>query len=110
MRDASGMDLDFFWRDWVYSTAQLDQAVDSVAAVGGERKVFLSSRGTMTLPLEMELAYADGATERVRLPVEMWNLGPRFAWRVRGTKRVTGVTVDPRRVLPDVDRGNNRSP
>ena len=41
----------------------------------------------MTLPLEMDLTYADGTTERVRLPVEMWNLGPRFAYRVRGGKR-----------------------
>ncbi|HUR94908.1 MAG TPA: M1 family metallopeptidase [Gemmatimonadales bacterium] len=108
MRDASGMDLDFFWRDWIYTTARLDQAVDSVATVGGEQKVFVSSRGTMTLPLEMELTYADGASERVGLPVEMWNLGSRFAYRVRGEKRVKDVVIDPRGVLPDVDRGNNR--
>jgi Peptidase family M1 domain len=108
MRDASGMDLDFFWRDWIYTTARLDQAVDSVAAVDGQQKVFLSNRGTMTLPLELELTYEDGSTERVRLPVEMWNLGRAFAYRVRGGKKVTGVVVDPRSVLPDVDRANNR--
>ena len=62
----------------------------------------------MTLPLEMELTYDDGTTERVRLPVEMWNLGPAFAYRVRGGKQVTGVVVDPRGVLPDTDRANNR--
>ena len=102
------MDLDFFWRDWIYSTARLDQAVDSVAMVEKQQKVFLSNRGTMTLPLEMDLTYEDGTTERVRLPVEMWNLGPAFAYRVRGGKKVTGVLVDPRSVLPDVERGNNR--
>ena len=107
MRDASGMDLDFFWRDWIYTTARLDQAVDSVGTAEGAEKVFLSNRGTMTLPLEMDLAYADGTTERVRLPVEMWNLGPRFAYRVRGGRHVTGVVVDPRGVLPDIDRKNN---
>ncbi len=110
MRDASGMDLDFFWRDWIYSTARLDQAVDSTAMVEGGQKVFLSNRGTMTLPLELELTYDDGTTDRVRLPVEMWNLGPRFAYRVRGGKRVTTVIVDPRGALPDVDRANNRLP
>jgi hypothetical protein len=108
MRDASGMDLDFFWRDWIYTTARLDQAVDSVAAADGQQKVFLSNRGSMTLPLEMDLTYEDGATERVRLPVEMWNLGPSFAYRLRGAKKVKGVVVDPRNVLPDVDRRNNR--
>jgi hypothetical protein len=110
MRDASGVDLDFFWRDWIYSTARLDQAVDSTAMAEGGQKVFLSNRGTMTLPLELELTYEDGATDRVQLPVEMWNLGPRFSYRVRGGKRVTTVIVDPRGALPDVDRANNRLP
>ncbi|HEV7367425.1 MAG TPA: M1 family metallopeptidase [Gemmatimonadales bacterium] len=103
MRDASGVDLDWFWRDWIYSTARLDQAVDSI---GGE-KIFLANRGTMTLPLEMELTYGDGATERIQLPVEMWNLGPRFAYRIREGKSVRKVVVDPGRALPDVDRSNN---
>jgi len=108
MRDASGMDLDYFWRDWIYTTARLDQAVDSVGTADGQQKVFLSNRGTMTLPLEMELTYDDGTTERVRLPVEMWNLGPAFAYRVPDGRKVKGVIVDPRSVLPDVNRANNR--
>ncbi len=107
MRDVSGMDLDWFWRDWIYTTARLDQAVDSVATADGRQKVYLSNRGSMTLPLEMDLTYDDGSTERVSLPVEMWNLGPRFAYRVRSARPVRKVTVDPRQALPDTDRSNN---
>jgi hypothetical protein len=107
MRDASGMDLDWFWRDWVFTTARLDQSVDSVGTVEGGQKIFLSNRGTMTLPLEMDMTFADGSTERIRLPVEMWNQGPRFAYRVRAGKPVTRVVVDPRGVQPDTDRSNN---
>ena len=108
MRDASGMDLDWFWRDWIYTTARLDQAVDSIGEAEGRQKVWLSNRGSMTLPVELELTFADSASERVQLPVEMWNLGPRFAYRVRDERRVVRAEVDPRRVLPDVDRRNNR--
>jgi hypothetical protein len=104
MRDVSGVDLDWFWRDWIYTTARLDQAVDSI----GTEKIFLANRGTMTLPLEMDLVYQDDSTERIRLPVEMWNLGPRFAYRIRGGKAVKRVVVDPRQALPDVDRSNNQ--
>ncbi len=113
MRDASGMDLDFFWREWVYGTDRLDQAVDSVSSAGGQPRVFLSNRGTLTLPLEMDIHYANGDSARVRLPVEMWNLGRQFAWRVRDRRVIRRVVVDPRRVLPDVNRTNNvleRSP
>jgi hypothetical protein len=104
MRDASGVDLDWFWRDWIYTTARLDQAVDSI----GTEKVYLSNRGTMTLPLEMDLVYDNDSTQRVQLPVEMWNLGPHFAYRIRGGQPVKRVVVDPRQALPDVDRGNNQ--
>jgi hypothetical protein len=108
MRDASGMDLDWFWRDRIFTTARHDQAADSVTASDSGQKVWLSSRGSMTMPAELELTYADGSSERVRLPVEMWNLGPRFGYRVRGERRVVRAELDPRRVLPDVDRSNNR--
>jgi hypothetical protein len=104
MRDVSGVDLDWFWRDWIYTTARLDQAVDSI----GTEKIFLANRGTMTLPLEMDLIFQDDSTERIRLPVEMWNQGTRFAYRVRGGKAVKRVVVDPRQALPDVDRSNNQ--
>jgi hypothetical protein len=97
------MDLDWFWRDWIYTTSRLDQAVDSI----GSDKVFLSNRGTMTLPLEMELVHPDSSTERIQLPVEMWNLGPRFAYQIPTGKEVRRVVVDPRQMLPDVDRSNN---
>jgi hypothetical protein len=107
MRDVSGMDLDWFWRDWIYTTARLDQAVDSVVTADSSQKVYLSNRGSMTLPLEMDLVYNDGATDRISLPVEMWNLGPRFAYRVRSAKPVRKVTIDPRHALPDTDRSNN---
>lgn len=111
MRDASGTDLDWFWREWVMTTARLDQAVDTIAAgPQGVTEVRLASLGTMIMPAELRLTFADGTTEVVRLPVEMWNLGPRFTYRVRGKPAVRSAELDPRRALPDVDRANNRYP
>jgi hypothetical protein len=107
MTDVSGMDLAYFWREWVYTTARLDQAVDSVRSSEKGDRIFLTNRGTMRLPLEMELTYTDGPTERIRLPVEMWNLGPRFSYRVKEGRSVRRVVIDPRRMLPDVDANNN---
>ncbi len=111
MRDASGMDLDWFWREWVLTTTRLDQAILAVGRGSeGETEVQLGSLGTMVMPAELTLSFADGTTELVRLPVEMWNLGPRYTYRIRGRPAVTGVELDPRHVLPDVDRANNRYP
>jgi hypothetical protein len=110
MRDASGVELDWFWRGWVYTTARLDQSVDSIAGSGNDWAVHLSNRGQMLMPAELRLTYADGTTETVKLPVDMWNLSSRFTYRVPGTRRVTRAEVDPRNVYPDIDRSNNRWP
>jgi aminopeptidase N len=108
MRDASGMELDWFWRGWVLTTARLDQAVDSVStAPDGQASVILSNRGTMVMPAELRLTYDDGSVETVRLPVEMWNLGSRFIYRVPTHKPVRRAEIDPRHKLPDQDRSND---
>lgn len=108
MRDESGMDLDWFWRGWIYTTARLDQAVDSVVRTEDRgANVYLSNRGTMVMPAEIRLRYADGQTQFVRLPVDMWNLGNRFTYRAAGGRPIIGVDVDPHEALPDVDRSNN---
>jgi len=111
IENVSGRNLDWFWRAWVYTTARLDQAVDSVGTAGDTTFVFLSNRGQMVLPVTLELRYADGSSERRDLPIEMWNLGSRFTSRIRtGAKAIAGVVVDPQAIYPDVDRANNRWP
>jgi hypothetical protein len=108
MANVSGRDLDWFWRGWIYTTARLDQAVDSVRTVGGDSTyVYLSNRGQMVLPVTLELRYADGTRETRQLPVEMWNLGDRFTARFATAKPAARVVVDPTASLPDVNRANN---
>jgi len=106
MRDESGMDLDWFWREWIFTTARLDQAVDSVSTDSGGTAVHLSNRGTMIMPVELAVTEDDGRTTLVDLPIEMWNLGPHFTYRLprRGVRR---IVLDPKHALPDVDRVNN---
>src|SRR5260370_41397572 len=88
MADVSGQDLDWFWRDWVYTTARLDQAVDSVTQLRDTAFIYLSNRGEMVLPVTLELRYADGARETRAYPIAMWYLGNRFTARVATTRPV----------------------
>jgi aminopeptidase N len=108
MENVSGRDLDWFWREWIYTTARLDQAVDSVRSAADTTVVYLSSRAQMILPVTLELDYADGTKETRAYPIEMWNLGNRFTARVVGGKPVNAVVVDPASVYPDIDPTNNR--
>jgi len=105
--DLTGRDLDWFWRGWIYTTARLDQAIDGVRRAGDSTFISLSNRGQMVLPVQLELRYGDGTSERRDLPVDMWHLGAEFTYRMAGPNQVVGVVIDPRRVYPDVARDNN---
>jgi len=111
MRDQSGMELDWFWRDWIFTTARLDQAVDSGSrGTDGVTSIYLTNRGTMVMPTTLRLTFVNAPVREVRLPVEMWNLGDHFVYRVPGNAQVQAVEIDPRNAMPDIDRANNRWP
>ena len=114
MENVTGRDLAWYWRQWVLTTARLDQSVDSVrvfarmAARPDSMRVVLASLREMVMPVEVRLTWSDGMTDVRRIPVEAWNYGPRHAFTVTANgRRLTRVEVDPRAVYPDVDRGNN---
>jgi hypothetical protein len=113
MEDGAGEDLSWFWRGWLFTTAQLDQAVDSVVladSAGVESRIHLRNVGGMPMPVELALLMDDGSTQRLTLPVEIWFGGATYTAVVPGPKKVNSVTVDPESRYPDVRRENNRWP
>jgi hypothetical protein len=109
IEDGVGEDLSWFWRSWFYSTEVLDQAVDSVASDSGSvaSRIFLRNAGAMPMPVELELVMDDGTTKQMSLPVEVWYGGRHYNVLVPEARKVVKVTVDPKRIYPDVRRENN---
>jgi hypothetical protein len=71
--------------------------------------VVLLNRGQMVMPAELQVSYDDGSREVRKLPVEVWLLGSRHPLTIAtGSRRLVGLELDPRHVLPDVDRRNDR--
>lgn len=119
LEDALGEDLSWFWRGWFFRTDRVDLAVDSLqsrpdSSPGGPQgfasRVFLSSPGTLPMPVDLRLTYADGSSDRLRLPVEIWYLGNRYILLRRLPKQLLRVEVDPDQAFPDVNRENNAWP
>ncbi len=111
MEDGLGEDLSWFWRGWFYRSDVVDLAVDSVRtrtdSTGTTALVFLSSPGGLPMPADLRLTYANGTSENVRLPVEVWFQGSRFTYEKKVPSEATKVEIDPGQNLPDVRRGNN---
>lgn len=90
----------------------MDQAVDSVrtrrdSAGTVTTGIFLSSPGGLPMPVNLRLDFANGTTERVRLPVEAWYQGSRFVYVRQYPSELIKAAIDPEKNVPDVRRENN---
>jgi hypothetical protein len=111
MESESGEDLGYFWRGWFMNNWTLDLAVDSASYIDGNPakglSVTVSNRRPLVLPATLQVTYADGTTERLRIPAEAWLNKTTATYTFPAGRPATSVTVDPDHVLPDDDRANN---
>ena len=103
----SGRDLSWFWRGFFYTTAALDQSVESVKQVEGSTQVTIANLGDAVMPVELELGFDDGTTELVKLPVEIWYGGERYVYENRSGKTIASARVNPDGTFPDAISTNN---
>ena len=70
-----------------------------------------SNVGGLISPLILKLDYADGSTEEVKLPAEIWRYNTKkTAKLIMSKKELKAVTFDPRQELVDTDVENNYWP
>ena len=183
MEDASGIDLDWFWRGWFYTTDNVDIGIASVKKYyvtdtptkagremlqrygttpeetkalyvvseedeefsedmknksllensetlqayvmdnfsEEERKnlqapkyfyqVTFEKPGGLVMPLIVEVTYADGTSEKMTYPVQIWRKNDKTVSKVIPTnKEITKITLDPDLETADVDVNNNSWP
>lgn len=112
IEDASGRDLDWFWRGWFFTTAALDQAIESVTQTqsssgGNELEVVIRNAGQMVMPVELQLTFSDGSSQLYKFPVEIWYKGDKYTAEITTEKMVTAATLNPDGQLPDMVPSNN---
>ena len=62
------------------------------------------------MPVLLEITYEDGSSEQKMLPVEIWQRGDTWNYLLKTDKKVKGVVIDPDKLLPDVNLGNDSWP
>ncbi len=192
MEDASGVDLDWFWRGWFYTTDHVDIALETVrlytldtrnpdvdkpaqmrdraaqpetltqqrnkslpkrvdqfptlkdfyntydelvvterdreeyqkllaGLTEPERQLLqsgmnfyvveLKNVGGLVMPVIMEIEYADGSKEELRIPAEIWRLNNFEVSKLIMTKKeIATITLDPHLETADIDLSNNSFP
>ncbi|TXE06695.1 M1 family metallopeptidase [Algoriphagus aquimarinus] len=110
MENVAGENLSWFWQGWFYGTGNIDLGVNAVIPYAGNYVVVLANKGDMPMPVLMEITFEDGSTERKMLPVEIWQRGDTWNYLLKTDKKVTAVVIDPDKLLPDVNLGNDSWP
>jgi len=63
------------------------------------------------MPIIVEYSYADGTTERITYPVQVWRKNDASVKKlITSDKELIGVTVDPDAETADIDLTNNAWP
>jgi hypothetical protein len=111
INNATGEDLNWFWKEWFFTTWTLDQSVGNVKYVDNDPSkgvlITIGNKGKMIMPVSLKIIQTDGKTETIQLPVEIWQRGGDFTLKYTSKSKIDKVILDAEQVLPDVDRKNN---
>ncbi|MDO1501432.1 M1 family metallopeptidase [Winogradskyella maritima] len=73
--------------------------------------VTFNKPGGLVMPLIVEYSYADGTSEKVTYPAQIWRLNDKQASKaIASEKEIVKITVDPDLETADVDTTNNSWP
>ncbi|MDP9081146.1 MAG: M1 family metallopeptidase [Bacteroidota bacterium] len=111
MENAGGENLQWFWRGWFINNWRLDVAVRSVDYVDNDPSkgafITIDNLEKMAMPVILEIKTVSGKTDRVKLPVEIWERNNSWKFKYPSTEAIQSVTYDPDKVLPDFNEANN---
>ena len=111
MENYSGETLDWFWRGWFMNNWKIDMMVKGVRYVSNDEtkgaNITIMNLEKMPMPVTVAITESNGKKGRVRLPVEVWHRGGSWTFHYASTSKLSEVTVDPDKKLPDVNSSNN---
>ena len=112
IENAAGESLQWFWRGWFVNNWRLDVSVRDVKYVDSTNfakgvLITLDNLEKMAMPVILDIKMKGGKTERIKLPVEIWERNTSWTFKYPSTEEIESVTYDPDKVLPDFNTANN---
>jgi hypothetical protein len=59
------------------------------------------------MPVVLEIKFSSGKTDRIKLPVEIWERNISWTFKYNCKEAIESVTYDPEKLLPDFNPSNN---
>jgi hypothetical protein len=111
IENVAGENLQWFWRGWFTYNWRLDVAVRDVKNIDGDAAkgalITIDNLDKLALPVILEIKTKSGKTDRIKLPVEIWERNVSWTFKYPSTEQIESVTYDPDHQLPDYNPDNN---
>ena len=111
IENETGENLAWFWRGWFKNNWALDQSIRNVEYEGLDPKngaiITIDNLQKLPMPVVIEAVMEDGEKLRKKLPVEIWQRNTSWRFKLKTTKKLVKVVIDPDHVYPDIDPTNN---
>ena len=129
MEKQSGVELDWYFDQWINTTRKLDYGINSVLEVEGKLYITLERNEEMLSPVDVEVTRRDGSRSYFHVPVSLmrgakkqgsepfefqtlpaWQwTDPNYTFSIPGDiAGLASVTIDPQDRTADMDRSNDR--
>ena len=108
MNKSLGMNLDWFWYGWFFTTYTTDQSIESITKDKTGVMVKIHDNGDLAMPVILKFEFADAPAKIVTMPADVWFGGARtISAHYPFTGTIKTVTLDPDNRFQDLDRSNN---
>lgn len=111
MENVGGEDLSWFWRAWFQYNWSLDQGVNAIKYVKNDpaKGVYITIENfeKMPMPVVLDIKFKSGKTDRVKLPVEVWQKNTVWTFKHNSKEEIETITLDPDHIFPDSNEANN---
>lgn len=111
IENVAGENLDWFWRGWFMNNWRLDVTVEDVKYEENDPSkgalITIANLDKMVMPVVLEVKLKSGKTDRIKLPVEIWERNKKWTFRYPSTEEIQSVTYDPDHAFPDYNPENN---
>ncbi len=111
MENVGGEDLSWFWRGWFQYNWRFDQGVNAIKYVKNDpaKGVYITIENfeKMPMPVVMDIKLKSGKTDRVKLPVEVWQKNTQWTFKHNSVEEIESIVLDPEHVFPDSNEANN---
>lgn len=129
MEKQSGLELDWYFDQWINTTRQLDYGIHSILEVDGQLRITLERKGEMLMPVDVAVEERDGRITMYHIPLSLmrgpkptgsedWPYTTLSAWQWTDPTysftvpsriaQLATVTIDPLDRTADMDRSNDR--